>query len=273
MHFNFHFTAVQILWSLTFAALLVLLVVLLGRDRMRRFPWFSTSIVLVALRLLMDRLLHDRLPQLTLWWVTITLSDITALVSLLVLVEMARYAFRRVSRAAWMGWGLALLALGGIVLWKWGPWPNWKAISFDTPVAKLQLLQFLAVKTGLLTNVLAVALGMLIVAAGWRYGAGWRSHVQRIMIGISTAALAQMTVQAIWEIMVHHTAINSRAVYEHMMGVQGKLLNTNSVVYILVVIWWIICLWIDEPGNGSAQTANVRPVSADSGAPIEAGEA
>jgi len=30
MHFNFGFTAVQILWTLTFAALLVLLVVLLG---------------------------------------------------------------------------------------------------------------------------------------------------------------------------------------------------------------------------------------------------
>jgi hypothetical protein len=52
MHFNFGFTAVQILWTLTFAALLVLLVVLLGRDRARRFPWFTASIVLLTLRLL-----------------------------------------------------------------------------------------------------------------------------------------------------------------------------------------------------------------------------
>ena len=43
MHFNFAFTAVQVLWTLTFAAHLVLLVVLLGRDRTRRFPWFTTG--------------------------------------------------------------------------------------------------------------------------------------------------------------------------------------------------------------------------------------
>ena len=42
MHFNFGFTTIQVLWTLTFAALLVLLVVLLGRDRARRYPWFTT---------------------------------------------------------------------------------------------------------------------------------------------------------------------------------------------------------------------------------------
>ena len=65
MHFDFHFTAISVLWTLTFAALLVLLVVLMGRDRARRFPWFTASIVLVALRLLTNRLLHERLPPLT----------------------------------------------------------------------------------------------------------------------------------------------------------------------------------------------------------------
>ena len=56
MHLNFGFTTVQILWTLTFAALLVLLVVLLGRDRTRRFPWFTASIALVAVRLLASRM-------------------------------------------------------------------------------------------------------------------------------------------------------------------------------------------------------------------------
>ena len=65
MHFNFAFTAVQVLWTFTFAAHLVLLVVLLGRDRVHRFPWFTASIVLVALRLLSSRLLIDRMPQFT----------------------------------------------------------------------------------------------------------------------------------------------------------------------------------------------------------------
>ena len=33
------------------------------------------------------------------------------------------------------------------------------------------------------------------------------------------------------------------------MAIQGKLLNTNSAIYVIVLIWWIVCLWIDEPGT------------------------
>ena len=48
MHFNFDFSTAQVLWTLTFAALLVLLVVLLGRDRAQRFPWFTASIAMMG---------------------------------------------------------------------------------------------------------------------------------------------------------------------------------------------------------------------------------
>ena len=64
MHFNFDWTAIQIIWTLTFAALLVLLVVLLGRDRARRYPWFTASIVLATLNMLGQRLLHGGCPSL-----------------------------------------------------------------------------------------------------------------------------------------------------------------------------------------------------------------
>ncbi|HEY2469282.1 MAG TPA: hypothetical protein VGI45_15785 [Terracidiphilus sp.] len=248
MHFDFHFNAVSILWTLTFAALLVILVVLLGRDRAKRFPWFTTSIVVIALRLLINRLLHDRLPPITMGAIGITVADLSALVGLLVLVEMARRAFRKASWKAWTGWGLVLLAIGGVVLWKWGPWPQWKALTFDTTIAKLQFMQLLAVKTGLLMHVLSILLGILVVAFGARYGAGWRTHVQRIMIGLSTASLSQLSVQAVFEIIVRHTTIDSRVKYEHLMNLQEKLLNGNSVVYLLVLIWLIVCLWIEEPG-------------------------
>jgi hypothetical protein len=251
MHFNFHFTAVSILWTLSFASLLVVLVVLMGRDRARRFPWFTTSIALVALRLLINRLLHDKLPQLTMGELAITLADLSVLVSLLVLVEMARHAFKKASTRAWAGWTLGLLALGGVVLWKWGPWPNWKTVAFDTLIAKLQFMQLVAVKMGLLVDVLTVALGFLVVAFGRRYGAGWHSHVQRIMIGLSTASLSQMGAQGIWEVIARHTVPHTREEYEHVIGLQEKLLNSNSVVYVIVLVWWIACLWMDEPGAPS----------------------
>ena len=262
MHFNYHFTAVQVLWTLTFASLLVLLVVLLGRDRIRRFPWFTTGIVLVTLRLLINRLLHDKLPPITMGEIAITMALVSALVSFVILVEIARHAFRRASGRAWLLWTLGLLIVGGLVVWKWGPWPNFHTLAFDTLIAKLQFTQFLSVKIGLLVDVLSIGLGALVVAAGNRYGAGWRSHVQRIMIGLSTASLSQMSAQGIWQIIVHHTTPHSQAEYERVLGIQEKLLNTNSAVYVLVVIWWIICLWNDERGAGSNDvTREIAPAS------------
>lgn len=252
MHFDFHFNAVSVLWTLTFAAILVVLIVLMGRDRIRRFPWFTTSLVIIALRLLMARLLQGKLPQITMATISISLSDVLGLVGLLVIVEMARRTFRKAGRVAWTCWGLVLLAIGGVVLWQWGPWPNWKAVAFDTTIAKLQVMQMLAVKTSLLTHVLAILLGLLVAAFGARYGAGWHSHVQRIMIGLSTASISQLGTQGVFEAIVRHTTIDSRAKYEHLANLQEKLLNGNSVVYILVLTWWIVCLWIDEPGASSA---------------------
>jgi hypothetical protein len=260
MHFDFHFTAVTVLWTLTFASLLVLLVVLMGRDRARRFPWFTTSIVMVALRLLTNRLLHDKLPQLTMATIAISLADLSVLVNLAVLVEIARRAFKRASALAWAGWTLGLLAIGGVVLWKWGPWPAWKAIAFDTTIARLQFMQLVAVKTGLLVDVLSIALGLLVVALGRRYGAGWRSHAQRIMIGLSTASIAQLGAQGIWEIIARHTTPHSQAEYERVLGLHDKLLNTNSAVYVIVLIWWIGCLWIDEPGTAAVSDRLEAPV-------------
>jgi hypothetical protein len=262
MHFNFHFTTVQVLWTLTFASLLVLLVVLLGRDRMRRFPWFTAGIALVALRLLATRLLYNRLPQITMGAVFIVMANISALVGLLVVVEMARRAFGRVTRRTWILGGLAVLAVGVGVLAAWGPWPAAKSLAFDTLLAKLATLQLLAQKTGLLVDVLTITLGLLIVLFGRRYGAGWRSHVQQIVIGLSTASLAQTAAQAIWQTIVRTAAQpHSEAEYLRVVGLREKLFNANSVVYIAVVVWWIVCLWIDEPGT-EAPVAEAVPVGA-----------
>jgi hypothetical protein len=56
------------------------------------------------------------------------------------------------------------------------------------------------------------------------------------------------------------------------MGLQEKLLNTNSAVYVIVLIWWIGCLWVDERGTTAG-----RPIeeTADSEQPTvnEVGEA
>jgi hypothetical protein len=245
MHFHFPFTSASVLWTLTFAAHLVLLVVLIGRDRFRRFPWFSASICLIALRLLVVRLLMGRLPQITLASIVVVLLDVTAFVTLMVVVEMARRAFGTARRASWLTGALCLIAVGAVVLRYWGPWPPLKTL---TSYPTLQLLEFLAQKLGLLSDVETVGIGLLIVALGYRGTGGWRTHVQRIAIGLSTASLAQIAVEAIWQAIARSAVVHGMTEYNRVIQLRDRIFNANNVVYIAVLIWWIVVLWNDEPG-------------------------
>lgn len=269
MHFNTAFTAVQIIWTLTFAALLVLLVVLLGRERARRYPWFTACIVLITLRLLANRLLFGKLPPITLDTIFITFSDLIFLVALLVLVEMARRAFSGAARSAWIVNTLGLLVVAGGVVAVWGPWPAWKTFTAGSYLAVLEMMQLAAQKGNLLAFILTVELGLLVVMFGRRFKAGWRSHTQRIVIGLSTAAISQLVVQVVWQMIVLKAAPHSQVEYERVMALRDKLYNGNSVVYLAVVLWWIACLWNDEPGTGVESPAEI---AAETGAAEKAAE-
>ena len=252
MHPNFSFNLVQVLWIVTFAAHLVLLVVLLGREHIRRFPWFSASIAFAAMRLLCSRLLYGRLPQITLGAIFITLADVSALVGILVLIEMGRRSFRGLSIARWSaGAGIVAVVSGGVVAY-WGPWPQWKAIAFDTLLARLNMMQLAAQKLTLLTDIAMVLFGVLVVLLGRRYGAGWRTLTQRIVIGLSTASLSQVTIQLVLFFIGRSAIPHSQAEYEHLLNLRDNLLNANNVVYIVVLLWWILCLWQDEPKAAKA---------------------
>jgi hypothetical protein len=256
MHF-LGFTIVQILWTLTFAALLVLLVVLLGRDRARRFPWFTASMSLTALRLLASRMLYGRMAPLTMSEIFLTLAVVEALVTLFVAVEIARRAFSDASRRAWMIGTLAMLCVGALVLVEWGPWPARKTVTWDSTLAVMRLVQLAAQKTSLLSDVLTVELGLLVVLVGRRFKAGWRSHTQQIAIGLSTAAIAQMAVRGIWQEIAQHAVPQTQAEYERVMGIQEKLYNANSAVFLAVLVWWTVCLWNNEPSMQAPAAAEV----------------
>jgi hypothetical protein len=261
MHFNFHFTAVQTLWTLTFAAQVVLLVVLLGRDRIKRFPWFTLSIAMMALRLLASRLLLGRMPADTLSAIFITIADVAAIVGFLVVVEVARRAFAPVRRSTWLQGALAVLLVGVVALAAWGPWPAWKTLTADSPMAVLRLMQLGAQKFDMLVDLLTVEVGLLVVLLGRRTGAGWRSHVQRIVIGLWTASSAQLVVEGTWQFIARTAVPHSQAEYEHLLGLRDKLFNANGAIYVGVLIWWIACLWMDEPGaaTGEPQLATPQP--------------
>jgi hypothetical protein len=272
MHFSFAaITAHQILWTLTFAAQLVLLVVLLGRDRVRRYPWFTASIALFALRLLAEVLLAGRMAVLPLQEIFLSLADVAAIVGLLVVVEIARRAFVGIRPRPLILGLAATLAVAGVVLVKWGPWPEWAELADKSVLGVLHMMQLLAQKTNMLVDLLTVELGLLVVLFGRRFKAGWGSHTQKIAIGLSTVSMAWLAVQGTWQFLAQTVHPQTQQEYERIMDLGAKLVNANKVVYLAALVWWIVWLWLDEPGTAAAEpqqeAAEAAQLSSGSDAP------
>jgi len=164
---------------------------------------------------------------------------------------MARRAFAGARRTTWYAWALGLLVIAGAILAAWGPWPSRNTLTADSLIAVLRLLQLGYMKADMLVDLLTVELGILVVLLGRRYGSGWQTHTQRIVIGLSTASLAQLAMQTVWQFVAKTAAPHTQAEYDKILGLRDKLFNADGVVYIAVFVWWIVCLWMDEPGAGT----------------------
>ncbi|MGD0832755.1 MAG: hypothetical protein ABR907_17630 [Terracidiphilus sp.] len=281
MHPNFDFTARQILWTLTFAAQLVLLVVLLGRDRARRYPWFTAFITLSALRLMAEILLMGRMAMLPLNEILLSMADLSVVIALLVLVEIARRAFVGVPRSLRIVNGLGLLAVAGGVLAAWGPWIPWKQLTANPVAAKLNLMLFVAAppdtllvrlgvdKGTILFSLLAVELGIMVVLFGRSHKAGWRSHAQMISVGLSSVSIAWLALQGICQNIARTAHPQSKPDADRLIALVGRLINANKVVYLAALIWWIVWLWLDEPKTSLPATEAVPTEEAPAEIPAE----
>ena len=255
MHFNFSLDS--ILWTLTFAALLVLLVVLLGRDRARRFPWFTTSMVLMAVSMLTRQLLPHRLAQsfsgtilqIKAAEIFLPLADLSAIVSILVAVEIARRTFRGAGRRIWISSTLVLLAVCGVVLKFWGAWPSLKTMFAGSLISNLELMGLFAEKTDLFAQVLVALVGLLVVIFGRYYKAGWHSHIQQIAIGLTMSSIALLTIRGAAQHVQMTAVVHSQDDYNRVTGLLRSFQSADGIIFLLVLIWWIACLWFDEPGT------------------------
>ena len=182
------------------------------------------------------------------------MADLASIIAFLVVVEIARRPSQAPGASAWIVATLIVLAVAAWSLAKWGPWPSVKdALRRLARSRCCALMQLFAQKADLLADLLIVQLGLLVVLFGRRFKAGWRSHTQQIVIGLSTASIAQLAVRVIWQQIALHTTIHSQAEYRAVMGLQEKIYNANNVVYLAVLVWWIVCLWFDEPGSDCAE--------------------
>ncbi|HEV2136531.1 MAG TPA: hypothetical protein VGR47_20090 [Terracidiphilus sp.] len=266
MHFHLALTPVLILWTLTLAALFVLLTVLFGRDRVRRFPWFTASIALVTVRLMADRLLYMHLTPVHMSAVYFTFADLAVIFDLLVLIEIARRAFPGASLRAAIIATLVLVAISASTLIIWGPWPAWNTMAAPSGLAHVRFLQMFSRKGDVFAAILAIELGIVVVFLGRRFHAGWHSHPQRIVIGLSVGAIALLATRAMLQAVGTHAVISSRTDLNRLFAVQDRIANANSAIYFAVLIWWIAVLWIDEPTQRTAKPAHSAPANLNASA-------
>ena len=96
-----------------------------------------------------------------------------------------------------------------------------------------------------LIDAIAIEIGLLVVLLGRRFQAGWRSHPQQIVIGLSTASLSLIVRNAAIRAIGTHTQIHTMAERERAVALFDKMVHANDVVYLCVLLWWIIWLWLD----------------------------
>ena len=247
MHLNFDFSARQILWTLTFAAQLVLLVVLLGRDR--------------QLQLMAEVLLAGRLAVLPLQIILLALADLISIVSLLVLVELARKAFASAGRLSWINGSMTVLLLSGAatasLLWRYFQ-QHWEQAGQNSLLGHLYLMNFVHMAGDVMSWMLAIVLSGLVLLFGRRHLAAWSSHTQRILIGLSTVGLASLSKQLIVLFVARSVVVHTQSEANHLRELFQRLDYANIVVSLCALVWWIACLWQDE----GASTAGTHDVTA-----------
>jgi hypothetical protein len=253
-----HWNVVEIFWALILAGHLVLLVVLLGRDRTSRFPWFTAAIGLSTVRLLADHLLHGKLTTIAFYWQTYTTMALSAILGILVLVELTRQVFSsgkgglRLKANGWLGWGFITVAVSVAAVWAWGrPWPTWQTLNSQPAQLPLLLTIPTGMKGELFVGLLTVQVGLLLIMFGRRFGFGWRSQPQQIALGLSTNALGFLAVQAISESINRSVHVTTRAELNRVVHLLTNLDNARNAIWLLVLIWWIVWMWRDEPGSAT----------------------
>jgi ABC-type uncharacterized transport system permease subunit len=120
-----------------------------------------------------------------------------------------------------------------------------------------------------------VELGLVVVLFVNRFKAGWSSHTQKIAIGLSTVSMAWLAVQGTWQFLAQSVHPQTQQEYERIMELGAKLVNANKVVYLAALVWWIVWLWLDEPGTvaGEPQLEAVETAELSSGGDAAEGDA
>jgi len=261
---------------------LILLVVLMGRDRVRLFPWFTALTVASTLELLAEHLLNDKLTTLATYWVNFSAMIVVWVLGVLVLVELSRRIFSSgkagliLKPRGWGGWSLVTVGLALLAVWFWGPWPTWQALQMEyktEPVQfKIMILVLTATRGQMVLAILTVEVVLLFAIFAKRFGFDWRTHPRQIALGLVVNALGILSISGIAEYLKHYRDLSNPEVLRQSQALVENAEKGRHILGVLVLAWWIVCLWKDKPGVQPDDLAGAL-VPALAGPPVLEGEA
>jgi ABC-type uncharacterized transport system permease subunit len=80
-----------------------------------------------------------------------------------------------------------------------------------------------------------------------------------IATGLSTVAVAFLSAQVLTQSIIRTAHPQTRPELDRILGLITNLWNANKVVYIAALLWWVVWLWLAEPGAPAVAAAEEKP--------------
>lgn len=248
MNINLPYSQIQIIWTLLFASQLVLLVVLIGRDRTQRFWWFTASIAVAAVRELINVLLTGRISQIMFNAIYNIFAILAILLTLMALIEITRNIFTALSLRAWALLGSSISIISALVLYFLIPWSAQTGLDIHTQPGMLNILHLVAICGQLIAAISAVTIGVAALFFAPHIKGFWNSHALKVLAGFTTYSLVFISQLVIgqWISTLAHNSGIPVGEYARTNAILERLINVPYVTMIIVQCWWIRVLWLDE---------------------------
>ncbi|HVJ09596.1 MAG TPA: hypothetical protein VM554_14560 [Acidisarcina sp.] len=234
-------------WMAGLVGHLLLVMVLLVRGRVARFPLFTALIIFYIVRTATPQMpfTHTLQPGTYMWlfW-GFEIGDV--ILRALVLGELLRLAFKgtEVPLARVAAWSAVAVALSVALAVLAGPMQR-------------MLVWSIFAKGNLAVAILSL---LALVALIWTRGKThlpWRSHIFAISSGLAFYALIFLSLQAmqLWG----GSAANPHG--EHAAFLRQWMQASAAVAYLAVVLYWVVSLWLDDGSARSAARGLRKPVA------------
>ena len=211
----------HIIWAAGLLGHFLLLGVLLARKRTDRFRWFTLLIVYYLLRSMGQAAVLGFSGHAVHGLASILIDATDVLLQLAVLAELIWIALRPLNGLRQLTLPLLLLASGVLIVMRLAPTSHFS-------------LRMALVLTHFLLSVLmvewAITLGFLLRPLRL----SWRSHVAGISFGFGFYSLALLGGGGYFT--------TGREMSDYVFFAFFRI-----SVYLLVLLWWIVCLWMPQP--------------------------